>query len=57
MRPLAAEQPEGFGVVDHDGEDGDLALGNAGGGRLERGVDTGNAGVDGGDGDTRIVKV
>ncbi len=39
MRTLRTVQPHGLLVVDHDGEDGNLVLGGAGSGRLERRVD------------------
>lgn len=57
MGALAAEQPDGLGVVDHDGEDRDLAHGDAGGNGLEGREDAGGAGVDAGDGDAWVVEV
>lgn len=57
MGSLAAEQPDGLGVVDHDGEDGDLTHGCAGGDRLEGGEDAGGARVDAGDGNAWVVEV
>lgn len=57
VRTLAAEEPHRLGVVDHDGEDGNLALGNAGGDGLVRREDAQGAGVDLLDGLARVVKV
>ena len=53
---LAAEEPDGFGVVDHDGEDGDLAVGGVDG--HEAGFDhgAGGRGVGLGKGDAGRVK-
>lgn len=56
MLSLAAVQPHGLGVVDHDCEDGDHAHGLARVDGLEARVDALDAGVDVGDGDTSVVK-
>ena len=57
MLALGAVDPEGVRVVDHDGEDGDLAHGLAGGDGLVARVDSEDALVDGRDGQARVVKV
>lgn len=54
---LAAEEPHRLGVVDHDGKDGNLALGYTGGDGLVRREDTQGAGVDLLDGLARVVEV
>ena len=53
---LAAVQPDRPGVVDHDGEDGDLAHGQAGSDGLEARVDSGDARVDRRDGRAGLLK-
>lgn len=55
VRSLAAEEPEGLGVVDHDGENGDVVLVGRDG--HEGGEDSGLGGVDVVDGLARVVKV
>lgn len=57
MLGLTAVQPDRGGVVDHDGEGRDLALGGAGSDGLEARVDTEDARVDRRDGRARVVKV
>lgn len=54
---LAAENPDGLGIVDHDGEDGDLLLGGTGSNWHEAGPDASNGAVDLGDGSAGVVKV
>lgn len=56
MGALTAVKPHGLGVVDHDGEDGNLALGFAGSCGLETGKDALLGGVAHCDGDARVVK-
>lgn len=56
MLALGAVEPHGRGGVDHDGEDGDLALGGRCGDGLVARVDALCRGVDVGDGDARVVK-
>ena len=55
VRSLAAEKPQGLGVVDHDGEYGKVIL--VGGNRHEGGEDSRLGRVDVVDGFTRMVKV
>lgn len=57
MLALAAEDPDGLGVVDLDGEDGDLLLGGASSNGHEAGPDAGNRAVDLGNRRARVVKV
>lgn len=57
MLGLAAENPDGLGVIDHDGEDGDLVLGGASSNRHEAGPDTSDRAVDLGNGRAGMVKV
>lgn len=57
MLGLAAEDPDGLGVVDHDGEDGDLVLGGPGSNGHEAGPDAGNGAVDLVNRRARVVKV
>lgn len=56
MLALAAVQPDGLGILDHDGVDGDHAVSLASVYGLESGVDALDAGVDIGDGYASIVE-
>lgn len=57
MLALTAKDPDRLGIVDHDGEDGDLLLGGASSHGHEAGPDAGNRAVDLGNGRARVVKV
>lgn len=57
MLALAAVDPDRLGVVDHDGEDGDLLLGGPGSNGHVAGPDAGDGAVDLVDGRARVVKV
>lgn len=57
MLALTAEDPDRLGVVDLNGENGDLLLGSAGGHGHEAGPDASNRAVDLGNRRARVVKV
>lgn len=57
MRSLAAVEPDGLGIVNHDGEYGELVLGSAGSDRLKAREDALDSGVDLADGLAGVVKV
>lgn len=57
MLALTAENPDGLGVVDLDGENGNLLLGSAGSNGHEAGPDARNRTVDLGNWRARVVEV